>query len=382
MTAGVPGSRPGVFATFRRGDRARPDGELLARVRSLRADVADMLGAHTATLVPADPSRELAPEALSVLAWRCVDRADAVGEPDGEQARRLCLLALDLQQVALEVYQHDLGVRTRRLADCADGLARLRALPSSADLLDGVCGELVRRCGFGRAVLSRVDGCSWKPATAYFSDDDESWFSGWVDQGITLDGLIPETRLLIARRPALVHDTENSTVHRPIIVDSGRSKSYVVAPLMHGGTVVGFLHADHQPSSRQADVVDRDVLWAFAEGFSRVYERTVLMERACAQRDQVGMILTSALSMMNDLRDPAIDGTVAGPARIDVAPDLTAREAQVLRLMVVGATNRAIAQRLVVAEDTVKSHVKHILRKLGVVNRAQAIARAAGTAPA
>jgi DNA-binding NarL/FixJ family response regulator len=106
------------------------------------------------------------------------------------------------------------------------------------------------------------------------------------------------------------------------------------------------------------------------------------MERACAQRDQVGMILTSALSMMNDLRDPAIDGTVAGPARIDVAPDLTAREAQVLRLMVVGATNRAIAQRLVVAEDTVKSHVKHILRKLGVVNRAQAIARAAGTAPA
>jgi DNA-binding NarL/FixJ family response regulator len=49
--------------------------------------------------------------------------------------------------------------------------------------------------------------------------------------------------------------------------------------------------------------------------------------------------------------------------------------------IVSGATNRAIASRLVIAEDTVKSHVKQILRKLGVTNRAQAIARAAGTAP-
>jgi DNA-binding CsgD family transcriptional regulator len=46
----------------------------------------------------------------------------------------------------------------------------------------------------------------------------------------------------------------------------------------------------------------------------------------------------------------------------------------VLELMVTGATNQAIADKLVITEGTVKSHVKHILRKYGAVNRAQAIA--------
>ena len=54
--------------------------------------------------------------------------------------------------------------------------------------------------------------------------------------------------------------------------------------------------------------------------------------------------------------------------------ELTEREAEVFELMVTGATNQAIADRLVITEGTVKSHVKHILRKYGAVNRAQAIA--------
>ena len=40
-----------------------------------------------------------------------------------------------------------------------------------------------------------------------------------------------------------------------------------------------------------------------------------------------------------------------------------------------GETNARIAERLVVSEDTVKTHVKHILRKLGVRNRSQAVSR-------
>ena len=40
-----------------------------------------------------------------------------------------------------------------------------------------------------------------------------------------------------------------------------------------------------------------------------------------------------------------------------------------------GETNARIANRLVVTEDTVKTHVKHILRKLGVQNRSQAVCR-------
>jgi DNA-binding NarL/FixJ family response regulator len=54
---------------------------------------------------------------------------------------------------------------------------------------------------------------------------------------------------------------------------------------------------------------------------------------------------------------------------------LTAREQEVLELMATGATNSQIARELVVSEGTVKSHVKRILRKLRVDNRAGAVAR-------
>jgi DNA-binding NarL/FixJ family response regulator len=43
--------------------------------------------------------------------------------------------------------------------------------------------------------------------------------------------------------------------------------------------------------------------------------------------------------------------------------------------MMIGLNNAAIAERLVICEGTVKSHVKHILRKLGAVNRTEAISR-------
>jgi DNA-binding CsgD family transcriptional regulator len=55
--------------------------------------------------------------------------------------------------------------------------------------------------------------------------------------------------------------------------------------------------------------------------------------------------------------------------------DLTAREADVLRALAAGKTNAQIAISLFVAEGTVKSHVKHILRKLGAANRIDAAAR-------
>jgi len=92
----------------------------------------------------------------------------------------------------------------------------------------------------------------------------------------------------------------------------------------------------------------------------------------------------------------AIEGTIAGKTHIDPAvaqklftfikdgtpanaefvDTLSERELSVLRLLANGMTNAAIADRLFLAEGTVRNHVSSILAKLGVTDRAQATALA------
>lgn len=59
------------------------------------------------------------------------------------------------------------------------------------------------------------------------------------------------------------------------------------------------------------------------------------------------------------------------------AVSLTAREREVLQWMATQATYREIAARLVVGEETIRSHAKNILKKLGQTDRVQAIMEAA-----
>jgi len=72
-------------------------------------------------------------------------------------------------------------------------------------------------------------------------------------------------------------------------------------------------------------------------------------------------------------------GDAAGPQLPGQAPQrqllaqLTPREAQVLRLVAEGYSNDEIAGLLVIAESTAKTHVKHVLAKIGARDRAQAV---------
>lgn len=56
--------------------------------------------------------------------------------------------------------------------------------------------------------------------------------------------------------------------------------------------------------------------------------------------------------------------------------ELSLREEEVLAILSQGATNQEIAKKLVISENTVKTHVNKIYKKLGVSNRAEAVAKA------
>lgn len=55
------------------------------------------------------------------------------------------------------------------------------------------------------------------------------------------------------------------------------------------------------------------------------------------------------------------------------APGLTARERQVLRLLVAGASNKEVARRLAIRSNTVRTHVQNLLAKLRVHTRLEAV---------
>lgn len=80
-----------------------------------------------------------------------------------------------------------------------------------------------------------------------------------------------------------------------------------------------------------------------------------------AAAGQVELCSEAAIRLLRQVRTPERS-----------AESLTEREAEVLKLLARGMSNQEIAHALVIGEQTVKSHVSHILAKLGVPSRTQA----------
>lgn len=71
---------------------------------------------------------------------------------------------------------------------------------------------------------------------------------------------------------------------------------------------------------------------------------------------------------------PAVATRLLGQVREPALEPLSARELEVLALVAKGSTNRAVAAALFISEATVKTHLLHVYAKLGVSDRAAAVA--------
>ena len=97
--------------------------------------------------------------------------------------------------------------------------------------------------------------------------------------------------------------------------------------------------------------------------------------KGCTREELLAAIRTAAAGESAWTRDELrrVTGALATPRlTADVEVPLTQRESEVLRQLAYGLTNKEIAQTLHISYETVKEHVQHILRKIGVSDRTQA----------
>jgi DNA-binding CsgD family transcriptional regulator len=222
-----------------------------------------------------------------------------------------------------------------------------------------------------RAMLLHVSGNAIVSGTAWWGGDQiaASDFARFLRAAHPqLTSCPPEFEAVQRQLPILVTNAQHrDDVYRPL-VHAARSEAYVVAPMIRGDRVIGLLHADRFPVvDRHLDVLDRDLLWTFATGLAD------LVERAAARGLRGGQSWHAE-------PEPADEAPAAvGPAAVSPSSGpltlLTSREHEVLALLAEGASNATIASRLVISEATVKSHVRHILRKLRAANRTEAVIR-------
>lgn len=133
-------------------------------------------------------------------------------------------------------------------------------------------------------------------------------------------------------------------------------------------------------------------LEAFAECLSVAFESAALEEKAAQQRVEVDNLCGNVDELLDRSGRSALWSLPAAPQgpRNNTSypcdhpepPALTSREREIMAHVATGATNGQIARCLVISEATVKSHLKHIAKKLNTSSRAAAVATYAGLASA
>jgi DNA-binding CsgD family transcriptional regulator/GAF domain-containing protein len=304
------------------------------------------------------------------------------------------LLRSELAQVSLK--DAILARHTEMVLGAQEALGGLRGVPTVASLAERAPAA-AHRMGFSRILFSRIREGNWIACSAWASEDEE-FAQTMVRVGAAnprrLNGPLVESEMVRRSVPILVRNPQSNPRVHPELVAVTNTMSYVAAPVLSWGRPIGLLHADRNTERPGVHEVDRDVLAMFAEGLGIAFERNLMMDRLQAMRRAADQHLRAANALADDFTLEVMEraGSASMPVeRLLQTPepqqhttfgqadghlrDLTAREIDVLRGMSAGQTNAQVALSLFVAEGTVKSHVKHILRKLGAANRTDAVVK-------
>ena len=348
------------------------DRHLAARIRELVIDAGATLGRE----FPAcDHSRALAVKQLLHYLWDATVadlRGSAAMRPEQLSGLTGLLTRIREAESAVDEARLDEGVELLRRVRRA--LAGMRDAVSVDDLFVRA-PEAACTLGFDRVLLSTVEQSMWKLHTMYVVGDPklaEDMVAAGRDHPPRLDGSLLESDIVAGAHAGLALDVQRNPRVERRFVKMSRCTSYAVAPVTLQGQVVGLVHGDCSRPHREVDSSDRAVLNLFAEGLGHSLARVRVLEGLAGLRQ--GM-------------DRLTDGMVLIPRHTVPAlpqphPLLSAREVEVVELLAAGEPNRLIARKLSISEGTVKTHVTHILRKLGAANRAEAVAYWLRDAPA
>jgi two-component system, NarL family, response regulator LiaR len=143
----------------------------------------------------------------------------------------------------------------------------------------------------------------------------------------------------------------------------------LVMPKMDGIAAISILHKQ-LPSTRfvvlTSLVEPGEIQRALAAGASGYLLKT-------ASSQELVSVIRAAVGGRRVLSAEATDALVAASQKPRLGADLTARERELLALMARGLNNQEIAAELAIAVPTVKFHIGHILSKLQVDNRTEAV---------
>jgi DNA-binding CsgD family transcriptional regulator len=341
--------------------------EMVARLNELDQQLCDAFGiprsGDTTTL---DEAITMSAATTERLVMRERNVRDAAGSPIVQSS------LTDFLQAQVEARQLRARDRVDVVRSLTAGIRRMKKAGSLQGLGRQACTELCDVLGFDSTLLSFVE--------------DEGFVVEESDHGLGGPTVIPrrdcpaECACIRMRDTTATNDADMPA--SPGYQGLLGSENYLVAPVIAKSRVVALIHVGRR-SEGAVTADDIDVVDAFASAYSLLHERMLNTERVQQQRTSIARAAARLTEEADRIAATAISFDVEDDARAEpptiaadsaLAATLSHRERQVFERLVLGASNAEIADELVITIETVKTHVKRILRKIGAINRSEAIA--------